>query len=313
MVDGGPGAFQGIPVVNDEPADNGEQAAFLYNSGLPPRCLPHPSRVDSRRVTKEGKVGSQKTTRDMLNTSWAHRRGVHPNPSTPISEQDVRSAFTLVRQHLYGTCHISRGELLYSEIQYTHTAELIKLRRSLEKRIPELCLARGSWAADNLIKEVLRRDKKRGGNKATENAQETVPSSSQEHTANLESTVAAASFYPSTHQDFPPNSSGGVSGSVRASASQGPRLENSPIQANSVFSDLPNAAATIKPGMYGMPSTSAMASTVPIAQVVPGLIPNSGIAPCERFPAPSSRGTASIALKLQGARRQGISKPPRRR
>lgn len=126
---------------------------------LPPRCLSHPSSADSRRPGKDGKVGSQRCMKDIFNKAFLEFTGRDPSERGPLTGALVRSAFSLIRQHFYGILKLPRGQLLYTSLQYSHTNDLIKIKKQLEKRIPELLAAKAQWAAEGLVKDVLRRDR----------------------------------------------------------------------------------------------------------------------------------------------------------
>lgn len=128
------------------------------------RCISLPSRSEMRRVTKEGGTGSQRCTREVFNTAYAQHMGTETRRDHPLTESTVRSAFASIRQFLYGkgklNMELSKGHNTFRDLEYDQAGCLNKLRKSLEKNFKYLKLAENMWAADCLIKEVLRRDRK---------------------------------------------------------------------------------------------------------------------------------------------------------
>lgn len=131
-------------------------------------------------MTKTGKVGSQRSTREVFNRKYAVYKGIDFNAIKPISEEIVRGASSVIRTHLYAKgesfMSLKRGLVTYRSIAYEKASELDTLRRKLHKRFPVLDLAANCWGAEWLVKEVLRRDRIR-----KEKPQATTGSSPQGH------------------------------------------------------------------------------------------------------------------------------------
>lgn len=126
-------------------------------------CLMEPSRVEARRMGKDGKIGSQRPIREIINHAYLKYMEKEGDRYELITDATMRGAFKRVRSVLYGKgksgLGLRKGSFTYTEIKYEHAGTLSQLRKTLESRLPDLSLAHNQWAAEGIIQEVLRRDK----------------------------------------------------------------------------------------------------------------------------------------------------------
>lgn len=139
-------------------------------------CLPIPRRNQSRRTGSSGE-GSQRTIREVFNRMYADlgaKRYENGADTGPLLPESIRSTATMIRTHLYAKSSnepkrfsrmgLVRRDSTWSDIHIVHAAGVEYLRKCLEANFEELKMAKNHWAAIGLIKEVLRRDRKRSNN-----------------------------------------------------------------------------------------------------------------------------------------------------
>lgn len=130
---------------------------------LQSRCLPLPPTSVSRFPGRNGSVGtgSQRSTREVYNRMYAQFVGNEYNEDYPISRQMVIECAEICRTYLYNERGIMPGKYTWKQLRGSQSQALYELRRTLERTFKELTLAKGYWAANHLVKSVLRRDKRR--------------------------------------------------------------------------------------------------------------------------------------------------------
>lgn len=90
-----------------------------------------------------------------------------------FTHEMLRSAHKLVRSRLYGNMKLEPGRKTYSDIEYSLSDGLAKIRRALEKQFRFIVAAQNQWCSDGLIMEVLRRNKVYGKEDVNPNARNT--------------------------------------------------------------------------------------------------------------------------------------------
>ena len=135
------------------------QAAAATPPGIQSRLIATPERHESRRVGRNGRVGSQKASRIAYNEAYCRKAQLPSGQVNPISKSLGSSILQRSREVLYNTLGIPRGKLTHTQMRKKWNLQ--PARRVLEKYFPALALAENQWAATCFLQEVARRDKKK--------------------------------------------------------------------------------------------------------------------------------------------------------
>ena len=135
------------------------QGAVADSPSIPHRSIETPSRTESRRVGRNGKLGSQKASRTLCNKAHCKKAGLSIERVNRISRSLSTAIFQRAREVLHNTLKIPRGKLTHRQMR--ERWDLQPARRVLEKCFPILALAENQWAATCFMQEVARRDKKK--------------------------------------------------------------------------------------------------------------------------------------------------------
>ena len=141
------------------------QAAAVAPPGIQSRSIATPERHESRRVGRNGRVGSQKASRIIHNEAHCRKAQLPSGQVNPISKSLGSSALQRSREVLRKTLGIPRGKL--TRTQMRKKWNLQPARRALEKHFPALALAANQWAAAFFLQEVARRNKKKAADAAS--------------------------------------------------------------------------------------------------------------------------------------------------
>lgn len=126
---------------------------------LQDRTVSIPERRDARRVDRQGRLGSQRTTREQFNTAVCKAGGVEVMQDNPLSRSKARRICSRARGVLCNSLKVPKGRYTYKELK--DMVDLQQARRLLEKCFPILSLAENQWAADGFLQETLRNDRRR--------------------------------------------------------------------------------------------------------------------------------------------------------
>ena len=160
----GRSSHEDSPGPSAHPSGNDSPGPELTRIALSPRSLSVPTPKKSRRLTKKGKTGCQKSARELFNAAVANKGDFKFQSEFPISKSTCSNILDRVRDTLHSSSlQVLRGHFTHTELK---KKGVFLSRRALEKHFPILQCAENQWAADRFIQEAVqiasdRKEKKR--------------------------------------------------------------------------------------------------------------------------------------------------------
>ena len=155
----GRSSHEDSPGPSAHPSGNDSPGPQLTRITLSPRSVSVPTPKESRRLTKKGKTGCQKSARELFNAAVANKGNFKFQSEFPISKSTCSNILDRVRDTLCSSSlQVPRGHFTCTELK--KKGVVLLSRRALEKYFPILQCAEKQWAADRFIQEAVQTDRK---------------------------------------------------------------------------------------------------------------------------------------------------------